>query len=59
MWYKRISYEKALAHVLKRRTIVNPNQGFREKLKEYEKKLGLDKENYDHLEDKDFADIEW
>jgi protein-tyrosine phosphatase len=58
MWYKRISYNKALSHVVKRRNVVNPNPGFREKLQAYEKQLGLDVENNDNVVDPDFDDIE-
>jgi len=58
MWSKRISFQRALQHVVKRRAVVNPNPGFRERLQMYEKQLGLDVENNDNVLDPDFDDIE-
>jgi dual specificity MAP kinase phosphatase len=42
MWHKRIPLSRALAHVKHCRPVINPNRGFMEKLKEFEKEEGLD-----------------
>ena len=38
----RMSFESALAYVKSKRSVVRPNAGFVEQLKEYEKTLQLD-----------------
>ena len=49
-----IGAEQALAYILERRPIINPNQGFREQLAKFEKILQKNKDN--EIDDTDYTD---
>ena len=56
MWYKKISYEDAYNFVKERRTIVEPNDGFKEQLQLFEKELIKNEYNIDKIK---FDEIKW
>ena len=56
MWYKKISYEDAFNFVKERRTIVEPNDGFKEQLQLFEKELIKNEYNIDKIK---FDEIKW
>jgi protein-tyrosine phosphatase len=56
MWYRKISYEDAFNFVKERRTIVEPNDGFKEQLQLFEKELIKNEYNIDKIK---FDEIKW
>ena len=56
MWIKKMKFDEALNFVISKRPIVDPNDGFREQLKIFEKLL--EKNNYD-IDKINFSEIKW
>ncbi len=56
MWKKNMEYEKALYFVQKKRSIVEPNEGFKQQLKLFEKELVKNKNDIDKIK---FDEIKW
>ena len=56
MWKKNMEYEKALYFVQKKRSIVEPNEGFKQQLKLFEKELVKNKYDIDRIK---FDEIKW
>ena len=55
-WKKNMEYEKALYFVQKKRSIVEPNEGFKQQLKLFEKELVKNKYDIDRIK---FDEIKW
>ena len=56
MWIKKMKFDEALNFVISKRPIVDPNDGFREQLKIFEKLL--ENNNYD-IDKINFSEIKW
>ena len=56
MWTKKMKFDEALNFVISKRPLVDPNDGFREQLKKFEKLL--ENNNYD-IDKIKFSEIKW
>ena len=56
MWNKKMSYEDALKFVQEKRSVVDPNPGFKDQLKLFEKELIKNEYNIDKIK---FNEIQW